>query len=191
MGHTGDSGIRFIMPAPRNKRAKRAVEEFHNNERDAVSKYAFDDRGGSKNSCQSFNLVIIAKKEGESGWDSDDVQERYLTYATSIDGRNAILEAGGTPEEYKKRWGIETTYRDEERVRPRTTSSNASIRMFMFFVAVAMHGIWALSVAMSEGWHGRYDTAAIPPLAMLEIMEGLCVDVMDTGPGPPPPASPG
>ena len=54
------------------------------------------------------------------------------------------------PKEYKKRWGIETGYRDAKRVMPRTISRNAVIRLFMFFVSLLISNIWMLSRAKNR-----------------------------------------
>ncbi len=96
---------------------------------------------------------------------------------------NAIFEIGKIPREYerrrrrrrRRRRSIETGYRDTERTRPKTTSQNAPVRMFLFFMALVMYNLWVISVARSAAWHGSYDTAAIQLVIMLEYMSRLSV----------------
>lgn len=49
------------------------------------------------------------------------------------------------PGEYRKRWGIETGYRDIERVRAKTTSSNNSIRVLYFMYSLLLYNAWLLA----------------------------------------------
>ena len=48
------------------------------------------------------------------------------------------------PEEYRKRQGIETGYRDAKRAMPRTTSRNDSIRLALFFFGLVISNIWVI-----------------------------------------------
>jgi len=43
---------------------------------------------------------------------------------------------------YKKRWGIETTYRVIDKIRIYTTSTNPTIRYFLFMFTCFVHNIW-------------------------------------------------
>ncbi len=100
-------------------------------------------------------------------------------YATNLDCRNPLFETEGIPEEYKKRWGIETGYRDAERSRPKTTGQNAVIRIFLFFMALVMYNLWVIPAARSGRCNGgRRDVAVIPLLIMFELMEKFSADVV-------------
>ena len=48
------------------------------------------------------------------------------------------------PDEYKKRWGIETGYACMERIRPRTSSRNDSIRMPLMYLPLVIYNAWIM-----------------------------------------------
>ncbi len=176
VGELSGSGHRFIMPASRTAGIKRAVGEHARGERAAVSPHALTPQ--DRKASEPFTLVIVPKKEGEDGWDSGDAQERYLAYATNADAGRAV-RAADVPDEYRKRWGIETGYRDAEKARPRTTSPDASVRTFLFFMALVMYNLWMMSVEWSAGWYGSRDTASIRLAVMLECMVGMAAGGTD------------
>jgi hypothetical protein len=45
---------------------------------------------------------------------------------------------------YKKRWGIETSYRVKKDFRPKTTSKNYIIRLFYFLFSVCLYDLWEI-----------------------------------------------
>jgi len=47
-------------------------------------------------------------------------------------------------EAYRRRWGIETSYRKVGEFHPKTTSRTFSIRLFYFLLAVALYNCWVL-----------------------------------------------
>ena len=55
------------------------------------------------------------------------------------------------PEEYRKRWGIETGYRDSKRVTPRTVSRNDAIRLALFYLSLIITNIWQFARVESNG----------------------------------------
>lgn len=48
-------------------------------------------------------------------------------------------------EEFGKRWGIETSYRVTKDFRPRTSSPNHVVRLFLFMFSVCLHNCWVLA----------------------------------------------
>ena len=50
------------------------------------------------------------------------------------------------PEEYKKRWRIENNFKSIEQIRARTGSRNHAIRIFMFFLSLAVYNLWYTTV---------------------------------------------
>jgi len=47
------------------------------------------------------------------------------------------------PEQYRKRWGMETGYRSSKGIRARTTSRNPAIRMLLFTLSLVLANIRA------------------------------------------------
>jgi putative transposase len=55
------------------------------------------------------------------------------------------LAAKKVCEQYRKRWGIETSYRVKKHTfLPKTTSKNYFVRMFYFFLSVLLYNLWIL-----------------------------------------------
>jgi IS4 transposase len=49
------------------------------------------------------------------------------------------------PDDYRRRWGIETGYAGVETFRARTTSKNHSLRLLYFFYALILYNAWLLA----------------------------------------------
>ena len=72
------------------------------------------------------------------------IYEKYHVFATSMISCKALKEIDHLPDEYRKRWGIETGYRQVNEIRPRTTSRDATFRMILFYTALLMYNMWAV-----------------------------------------------
>jgi len=48
-------------------------------------------------------------------------------------------------EAYRRRWGIETSYRKVAEFLPKTSSPTFSVRLFYFLFAVALYNLWVLT----------------------------------------------
>jgi len=46
---------------------------------------------------------------------------------------------------YSRRWGIETSYRVKDNLRPKTTSKNYVVRLFYFLFSVCLYNLWILA----------------------------------------------
>ena len=51
---------------------------------------------------------------------------------------------------YKRRWGIETSYKEYEQIRPWTTSTSLSVRIFL---PLAMYNAWIITNYIVEKRH--------------------------------------
>ncbi len=125
----------FIMPAKKNAGIKRAIVQHAQGKRGDVSRYTI--KSGSEKF--TFNLVLIRddarKKDGT-------MFDRYHAFATSLPYENERDVVKYIPEQYKKRWGIETGYRSAKSVRARTASRNPSVRMLLFVLSLVINNIW-------------------------------------------------
>jgi len=116
--------LRFLMPAPMNKKVKRLVAKF---EAPHVMKYKM----GRGSNTVEYNLAIMKDKEG-----------RKKAFATNL----KIKDGPTLFKLYKKRWGIETTYRMMKHdFTPRTTSKNYVVRLFYFMLSTCLYNIWVLA----------------------------------------------
>ena len=150
-----DLFVNFVIPAVRNKRIKRIIDEFKENcesfpykERFFLIKEYEMKRG--KDSV-TFNLVVIVERPEKMGdeW-------KVFAYATNIPvtADNAFKLA----EDYRKRWGIETGYRVKEDVRGRTCSRNYVIRLFFQLLSILLYNLWQLCnliIIIEINWNKR------------------------------------
>ena len=127
-------GKAFIMPAIKGPGIKKAIMEHANKKRPAVSEYTMTSREGY---TATFTLVILKKTP-----EPDEVKketDRYIVFATNVRARSKQDLISKIPDEYKKRWGIETGYACMERVRPRTSSRNDSIRILLMYLPLVVY----------------------------------------------------
>ncbi len=125
----------FIMPAKKDGGIKRAIAEYVAGERKALSQYTISN-GVLK---FTFNLVIIkAPKKSKA----KNMFDRYHVFATNISCRSAKNAIAYIPEEYRKRWGIETGYRSAKSIRPKTNSKDPVIRLLFYATSLILANIW-------------------------------------------------
>ena len=132
-------GKAFIMPAIKGPGIKKAIMEHVKEKRPAVSKYTMTSREGY---TATFTLVILEKTP-----EPDEVKketDRYIVFATNARARSKQDLISKIPDEYKKRWGIETGYACMERIRPRTSSRNDSIRMLLMYLPLVIYNAWIM-----------------------------------------------
>ena len=133
------SRYRFLMPAIKNPRIKKTIIEHHEGTRKFVSRFTISNKFKKK---FTFTLVITrSKKYGDS---KVNIIEWYHVFATNLSAGQALKEITTLPEEYRKRWGIETGYRQIEQVRARTTSRDVLFRTVLFYTALFMYNMWAV-----------------------------------------------
>lgn len=134
--------LKYVMPAVRNNVVKRllaSVKTFP-----ATLEY---EMGG-----QQLRLVFIqVKKDGEL---------KTLAFCTNLQCWRSKLT-----EYYSKRWGVETAYRVTGDFTFKTCSANETIRLFLFYFAVALYNSWVLANA-ERPCHQHLPTVAVR-LAML------------------------
>ena len=144
--------VKWLMPAVKTDTIKRAISEFENGTRGAVSVHSV----GSGEQRAKFTLIIrpadseedvretaTGNKEGES-------ESAYHVFATNT----SPVVVGSKPdmfvEQYRRRWGIETAFRCYEEVRPRTTSRHESVRLLLLFFPMLLYNAWILARHMFE-----------------------------------------
>ena len=132
------AGLRFLIPAVSTPGIKKAIAEFEDDKREEISEYTVHAQNGDKFSC---TLVIVPKKKPSRNG-------KHIGFVTNMAGCKPedLMEL---PEEYRKRWGIETGYKDAKRIMPRTTSRNDAIRLVLFFLSLVMSNIWMYARANS------------------------------------------
>ena len=125
------------MPAVRNERIKRMLDEFAKGNIPSVTEYEM----GSK------VYLIIARKKGSKEEDKPD--DKFIAFVTNIkfDDPERIVDI--IPEEYRYRWGIETSYRVEDGFEAKTTSRN--LRVICFMLSIILYNLWILTRVEVQG----------------------------------------
>jgi hypothetical protein len=80
---------------------------------------------------EEVNLLVVKGRKG---------RQCFLTNI-EVAGEDAERLA----DEFRKRWGIETSYRVMKDFRPRTASPNHVVRLFLFLFSVCLHDCWILA----------------------------------------------
>ena len=137
------AGITLTVPAIKTLGVKRAINEFKQGVRDAVSRHFITSADGS---TAAFTLIILDRGDG-----------KFHAFATNAPigdvlayNSGAMKGAEGFAEEYRSRWGMETTYKDYESARPRTTSRNESVRILLLFMPIFMYNVWCLAKHLAK-----------------------------------------
>jgi len=123
--------LRFIMPCVCNERVQGAVDSFGKE-----GKLPFAIHDSSKNEA-TFTMVVYWSRE----------KGKFIPFATNVDG-NVRRLVRTIPKQYRRRWGIETSFRKVKEVFPMTTSPLPSIRLAYFMIAMILYNLWQLVIMM-------------------------------------------
>ncbi|WP_456329219.1 transposase [Archaeoglobus sp.] len=115
-------GLKFVMPAIKNPKIKKLVEQY---DAPTIVRYHMGTRGR----VAHFNLFIVEGRDGEKVVFASN----YPYYYESI-----------IAEKYRRRWGIETSYRVKNGLRLKTCSRKYVVRFFMFCLSVMLYNAWVL-----------------------------------------------
>ena len=116
--------IRFIMPCVCNQRVDDAVSSLGKE-----GTLPFEIRDNSKHSARFTMVVYKRKRDG-----------KLIPFATNIRRPSVKM----VPRGYRRRWGIETSFRKIKEVFGRTTSRSNSIRLIYFLTAQIIHNVWQI-----------------------------------------------
>lgn len=128
----------FLMPAIMNERMKQLALGFvcGNKLPAIVEGYVF---GKEK---AKVNLLFIRAK---------DKPDKMLAFATNMPPAEIQNAIDRLPEEYRKRWGIETSFRViKNDFLPKTCSRRYPLRLFYFLFAALLYDLWLLCNVMPE-----------------------------------------
>jgi len=131
--------IKFLMPAVKNEKIKRIIEDHHNHLIPNMVGYTMRKDDGRE---ASFGLIIYRKQDAK---EADPAHEQYIIFATNMTYEKASRLYAQIPEEYKKRWGIETGFRVQNNVKAKTTSTNYTIRLIYQLLSIILYNIWQLA----------------------------------------------
>jgi hypothetical protein len=132
-------GIDFIMPAVKNERVRAVME--------TATEKSFQFSIHDSNGDEASFTMLLHRRESDG---------TMLAFATSMDDPG-ILEV--IPDEYRRRWGIETSFRKVKEVHGMTTSPSPAIRMLYFMTAMILYNLWQVINLMLRVKDHHNDTA--------------------------------
>ena len=167
------SGHRWLMPCPNSLHVKEALAGFEAGRRKRVSGAAITHAHGDE--C-GYTMVIAPRRarRGKAGDGGDEPWEKHIAFATSDPGIDV--------EEYSKRWGIETAYRQLEGMRARTRTRAHGPRVAYLALTMILFNAWIVVDALHRlACAPRRTRPSVKLRSALEVM----LKVLRTGPGPP------
>lgn len=139
MARLEKGGQRYLMPCKLTSRTKEAIREHAEGRRRRVSRCAITSTEGREG---AYNIVILPRRGCE---EEPDPLKRYIAFATNIPRRFVMWNVRRLPDDYRKRWGIETGYSGVEGLRARTTSKSHALRLLYFHYALLLYNAWLLA----------------------------------------------
>jgi hypothetical protein len=128
----------FITPCLCNERVQDAVDALG---KDGTLAFAIRD-SHQVEEASSTMVVYWSEKKG-----------KLIPFATNVQGGvKKLVEM--IPKEYRRRWGIETSFRKVKEVYGRTLSPSPAIRLAYFMTAMILYNLWqAINLTLSAGTH--------------------------------------
>jgi hypothetical protein len=118
--------VDFITPCVCNARIQNAVDSLG---KQGALPFSIHDNDSKK--VAPFTMVVCwSEKSG-----------KLIPFATNVEG-NAKKLVRTIPKEYRKRWGIETSFRKVKEVHGRTLSPSPAIRLAYFMTAMILYNLW-------------------------------------------------
>ncbi|MCK5022877.1 MAG: transposase [Candidatus Aenigmarchaeota archaeon] len=125
------NGIKYKMPAIKNAEIKRMCETI------PAPNYMNDYRIG-KGKKHTYTNIFFVKSRSK--------KDETMAFVTNTDISNSDIDfLEDMADDYGKRWGVETSYKDiNEAFRARTVSVNYTIRFFYYMFSVIFYNVWIL-----------------------------------------------
>lgn len=130
-------GVHFIIPAVKHDTVKEAMLNY--NEKEPTKRFTLGDIRKSV----TFNLHLykrpveqLPKKKKLA------ISDLYFGFATNLPRSLAFTLPSFIPQEYRRRWGIETGYRVQDNAQAKTTSTNYKLRLLYKMVSVLLYNVW-------------------------------------------------
>ena len=175
-------GKHFVVRADKDKKVKTIVEECEEKNRNFHVEFNYI-KGDKKHNVH-VNLVVInlewLKKQGIKY--PLVKKQGYLTFFTDLGPE----EKGETLEKfcvqialfYKKRWGIETGYRDIGGFNAKTHSLSDAMRLFLYMQAILLYNLWIqINLEFKDDPdRKKYFRDGIPKSTIKFIMEQVLIE---------------
>lgn len=174
-------GIRFLIAVPKNERVKGAILDYYRTGRGQVRPFSL----GSGGDMVNFHLTIHRLRKTKKGL--RNILELYGAFATNLGLKEALRAWQTLPEDYRRRWGIETGFRVGKGFRAKTTSTNETVREIYHQYALFLENLWTLH-NMGEAKRRGLPLGLMrrPMVKVKEFsLDFVHLLIVASGPGPP------
>ncbi|MFC4553478.1 MULTISPECIES: transposase [Halorussus] len=141
-----EAGVEFVIPRRKTSRIKNFIQGMSKDievERDHAIYGDID--GVPGHGRAEAHLIGVPKKNAN---DEDRVIDSTIVFLTNKDINNEIrrdrMKARGAVNRYRRRWGIENSYKSIKDFLAWTTSKEYSVRLFYVAFAVLLYNMWLL-----------------------------------------------
>jgi hypothetical protein len=156
--------IRYLTPAIKNDNVKEAIEDHDDGLIPAMIRFTMKN---AERREASFNLLMYRKPDAKA---SDPVHKRYIAFATNMPCDEALTVFSLLPDEYRRRWGIESGFRVQDNVQAKTTSTNYTVRTVYLMLSIFLYNVWILANVMLADILGIVEPRKKKPLMKLSQM---------------------
>jgi hypothetical protein len=151
--------VDLVMRAPTNRGVKRRIAEH--DEDTFITEYEM--RRKNPPTCRvSVRLIVVPHRTRED--------DHFCLVTTRELDTDAVEFAEPLAEAYRRRWGIETSYRKITEFLARTTSPTFTVRLFYFLFAVALYNLWVLVNLVVTAPRAVSATPVIPTAVFREFL---------------------
>ena len=133
------SGDKFLVAAKRDKQVKEAILDYFRTGKGQVRRFS----KGKGEEKITFNLSIHRFKKRRRRR-VRNILELYGAFATNLGFKEAVRVWSLLPQDYRRRWGIETGYRVDGGFRAKTTSTDERLRFIYYQHMVFLENLWTL-----------------------------------------------
>jgi hypothetical protein len=169
--------IRYLTPAIKNGNVKEAIEDHDNGLIPGMIGFTMKNAEGRE---APFNLLMYRKPDAK---ERDPVHKRYIAFATNMPYGEALRVFSLLPDEYRKRWGIESGFRVQDNVQAKTTSTDYTVRTVYLMLSIFLYNVWMLVNVMHADSLGMELEKPVVKLSQLAKFFTLLIE----RPGDPPP----
>lgn len=169
MCELGNANEHFLMYARMTPGIKKALAEYTDGKRAAVSEYTVKS-GRGRRACDRFTgiLAFVEKTEVQKDGTTKNV---IIPFFSNLEMSRLEKALHDLSPEMKKRWMHETAFRVAKLSKPMTTSNNPSIRTHAFESSLLLENLWAMANYEAEAERRKEDGEA--PLPKQAQDEGL------------------